>query len=131
MISRIIAIGGSNTLEDLHQIIFRAYDREEEYLYEAQVGGKGPNDPDSRRYSLNRVFPDSRVGRTPAGDVSTTTIASLGLSVDQSFGYWFDFGDACWHQIDVTAIVDQTPPERYPKITHREGGSPPQYADFG
>jgi hypothetical protein len=26
-------------------------------------------------------------------DGASTTIASLALSIDESFGYWFDFGD--------------------------------------
>ena len=45
----------------------------------------------------------------------------------QSFGYWFDFGDDWWHQINVEAIEDKVPRGKFPKVTKREGKSPPQY----
>jgi hypothetical protein len=124
-ISRIIEIKGSNTLADLHRILFRAFDREEEHLYEFQVGGSGPQDPEARRYGLNQALDEEL-----AGEVSTTSIADLGLSVDECFGYWFDFGDDWWHQISVVSVADSAPKKKYPRITNRVGASPPQYADF-
>jgi hypothetical protein len=129
IISRTIAIKGNHTLADLHRIIFQAFDREEEHMYEFQVGGAGPNDPQAKRYVLPMAFgrdPDDE----PAGDVNHTTIAALDLSVDAAFGYWFDFGDDWWHQINVMTIVPTAPKGKYPKITERVGASPPQYADF-
>jgi len=63
-------------------------------------------------------------------DVKTTTIASLNLSVDDVFGYWFDFGDSWWHQVNVVSISEKAPKGKYPRITVREGASPPQYPDF-
>jgi hypothetical protein len=129
IISRTIAIKGDQTLADLHRIIFTAFDRQEEHMYEFQIGGAGPNDPQARRYGLPMAFghdPDD----APAGDVNHTAIAALGLSVDQAFGYWFDFGDDWWHQINVMAIAPTAPKGKYPKITERVGASPPQYANF-
>jgi len=128
IISRTIEIRGRQTLEDLHEAIFEAFDREEEHLYEFQVGGKGPMDAKARKYGLpmpRGPFSDE----TPAGDVSETAIGALGLGVGDVFGYWFDFGDDWWHQINVVAVADQVPPGKYPKVTAREGNSPPQYAD--
>jgi hypothetical protein len=127
-VSRTIEIRGSQTLEDLHQAIFEAFDREEEHLYEFQVGGKGPMDPRARKYG--RPMPRGPFSdETPAGDVSRTAIGALGLRVGDVFGYWFDFGDDWWHQINVVAIGDEVPPGKYPKVTARVGNSPPQYAD--
>jgi hypothetical protein len=130
VVSRTIEIKGSNTLADLHKIIFKAFDREEEHMYEFQVGGNGPQDPNARRYGLKQAFSSFDLTEAPTGEVASTTIASLGLSIDDAFGYWFDFGDDWWHQIDVTNIVDKAPSGKYPKITKRVGASPPQYADF-
>jgi hypothetical protein len=62
--------------------------------------------------------------------VALTTIGSLGLKVDDAFGYWFDFGDDWWHQINVVAIADEAPRGKYPKVTKRVGKSPPQYVDW-
>ncbi len=128
LISRTIAIKGDQTLADLHGIIFKAFDREEEHMYEFQVGGAGPHDPAAKRYGLPMAFgrdPDD----APVGDVNHTPIAALGLSLDEAFGYWFDFGDDWWHQINVMAIDATAPKGKYPKITARVGASPPQYAD--
>ena len=53
VISRTIQIRGDQTLEDLHHAIFYAFGREDEHMYEFQVGGKGPMDPKARRYTLH------------------------------------------------------------------------------
>ena len=130
VISRTIQIRGDQTLEELHHAIFAAFDREEEHMYEFQVGGKGPMDPQARRYVLpvcdHELEPEGR----PAGDVEHTTIGSLGLKVDEAFGYWFDFGDDWWHQINVVAIEERAVRGKFPKVSKRKGKSPPQYVDW-
>jgi hypothetical protein len=126
VISRTIRIRGDQTLKDLHHAIFDAFDRWEEHMYEFQFG-KGPNDPKNKRYVLRGAF-EARE-RNVAGDVTETLIDSLGLKVDQAFGYWFDFGDDWWHQINVLAVDDKVPKGKYPKVVKRVGKSPPQYAD--
>jgi hypothetical protein len=52
VVSRTVEIRGDQTLEDLHRAIFKAFDREEEHMYEFQIGGKGPQDPNAKRYTL-------------------------------------------------------------------------------
>jgi hypothetical protein len=130
VISRTIEIRGDQTLEVLHHVIFRAFNREDEHMYEFQVGGKGPHDPKARRYGLgaymDAVFGESKIH----ADVKHTTMDSLKLKMNEAFGYWFDFGDDWWHQINVLSIDDQSPKGRYPKVTKRIGKSPPQYPDF-
>jgi len=128
VISRTIQIRGDQTLEDFHHAIFDAFDRWDEHMYEFQFG-KGPNDPKSKRYVLPHAL--DRSERNIAGDVAQITIDALGLKVDQAFGYWFDFGDDWWHQIDVMSIDDKVPRGRLPKVTKRVGKSPPQYMDEG
>ncbi|MBI2371193.1 MAG: plasmid pRiA4b ORF-3 family protein [Deltaproteobacteria bacterium] len=130
VVSRSIQIRDDQTLEDLHHAIFDAFDREEEHMYEFQVGGKRPMDPKARRYVLPMALDDPFADKTPAGDVTRTTIGSLGLKKSDAFGYWFDFGDDWWHQINVAGIEDKVPPGKYPKVTKRVGESPPQYVDW-
>src|SRR3954467_1256919 len=125
VVSRTIQIRGDQTLADLHRIIFDAFDRDDEHMYEFQFG-KGPMDPGNQRY----VLPGADAGfadRPTAGRVDRTTLASLGLAVGDRFGYWFDFGDDWWHQINVEAIDEDVPKGKYPKVTKQEGDSPPQY----
>jgi hypothetical protein len=127
IISRTIQIRGEQTLEDLHEAIFRAFDRFDEHLYEFLLG-VGPDDR-SAIYSLPADFEFPGMENEMAGDVRATTIDSLGLEVGRAFGYRFDFGDDWLHQIDVTAIEDYSGKGKYPKITKKARKSPPQYPD--
>lgn len=130
-VSRIIEMRGDQTLEELHHAIFTAFDRFDPHLYEFQIGGKGPMDPEAKRYVLQELLESDGMGREEdAFDLTTTTIGSLGLEVDDFFGYWFDFGDDWWHQINVISIGEKAEGKGYPKITGRTGDSPPQYVDW-
>src|SRR5262249_2638355 len=129
VVSRTIQIRGGQTLEDLHDAIFDAYGRWEQHLYEFQFG-EGPMDPKARRYVLASDYEiESGEKNPPAGRVDQTTVESLDLKVGDRFGYWFDFGDDWWHQINVEAIEYKVPKGKYPKVTKKVGKSPPQYAD--
>lgn len=127
-ISRTIEIRGDQTLEELHRAIFKAFDRWDEHFYEFQFG-KGPNDPDGKRYVLPEMLDEGEPEATIAGEVGKTTINSLGLEVDQPFGYWFDYGDDWWHQINVVATDEKISRKQYPAIVKRVGKSPPQYME--
>lgn len=113
----------------LHAIIFKAFNREEKHLYEFQLKGDEPNDPNSDRYGLAMSLQDG-LGDPPAGDVAQTPIGTLDLAIEEPFGYWFDFGDDWWHQIQVMAIMKPQPNIKYPLTTNRIGASPAQYAEF-
>lgn len=129
-VTRVIQIRGDQTLEALHDAIFKAFDRSDEHMYEFQIGGEGPMDPQARRYVMPMAMHDPFDDRPPAGSVTRTTIGASGVRKDDAFGYWFDFGDDWWHQITVTAVHESAPPGRYPKIVKRTGESPPQYTDW-
>lgn len=127
VIFRTIQIRGDQTLAELHRTIFDAFDREEEHMYEFQIGGEGPMDPQARRYVLPACMQDEN---KLAGDVKRTTIGSLGLQVEDVFGYWFDFGDDWWHQINVVAVEEKAARGKFPKVVKRIGKSPLQYVDW-
>ncbi|MDJ0899965.1 MAG: hypothetical protein QNJ55_14260 [Xenococcus sp. MO_188.B8] len=130
VVSRTIEIRSDQTLANLHAAIFKAFEREEEHMYEFQIGGKGPHDPQAKRYGLSTPLQDQLEEDQYTGNVAQTKIGSLNLKIDQNFGYWFDFGDDWWHQIDVMDIKKATPRKRYPKVTDKMGVSPPQYIDW-
>jgi hypothetical protein len=129
-VSRTIQIRGDQTLEDLHHAIFNAFNREEEHMYEFQIGGKGPHDPNARCYPISEAFDSGNPGHARGDEAGEACIGSLGLKTEDAFGYWFDFGDDWWHQINVVAIDSEIPSGKYPKVTKRVGDSPPQYADW-
>lgn len=127
VISRTIQIRGNQTLEYLHWAVFYSFKRDDEHMYEFQFGGKGPMDPEARRYVLPMAMEDGPFSDVDAaGVVTRTRIGSLGLKVHETFGYWFDFGDDWWHQINVAAIEEKSS-GKYPRVIKRIGASPPQY----
>jgi len=126
-VMRAIQIRGGQTLEDLHRAIFKAFGRYDEHLYEFQFDCEEPMDHNARRYVTAFARDDPFDDRPPAGDVGRTTVASLGLNMGDYFFYWFDFGDDWWHRIELTAIPDEAPVGRYPKVTRTIGENPPQY----
>jgi hypothetical protein len=123
-ISRVIEIRGDQTLEQLHEAIFKAYDRYDEHLYEFQFG-KRPYDPNGPNYGI--PDPSSPPGRE--GDARTTRLDDLGLKPHRVFGYWFDFGDDWYHQVDVERVEQAIPTVTYPRVIKRVGKSPPQYPE--
>jgi hypothetical protein len=130
VVCRTIEIRGDQTLQHLHLAIFDAFGREEEHMCEFQFG-TGPHDRSGDRYVLPMEFNDPFDADSQAtGDLTKTTIDSLGLEVGRSFGYWFDFGDDWYHQINVLAIGQAKPKARYPRVIARVGESPPQYMDW-
>src|SRR5205823_2328614 len=119
VVSRTILIRGDQTLADLHHMIFDAFDREEEHMYEFQFGER-PMDPNALRYVLPGAFDLYRArGKPAAGRVDRTTLDSLGLKEGDRFGYWFDFGDDWWHQINVEGIGKADPRGKYPRVAKK------------
>ena len=124
------AFARPETLDDLHEAIFDAYDRFDHHMYEFQFG-KGPMDPAGANYVLPGSYEmEVSEGRRPAGRTDQTTLDSLNLKVGRAFGYWFDFGDDWWHQINVEAVESKVSRGKYPRVTKRVGRSPPQYVDL-
>jgi hypothetical protein len=124
VIRRDIEIRGDQTLEELHKAIFLAYDRWDAHLYEFQLGIR-PFDPKGPNYGI--AGPDET--KKNHGDARTTMLDDLKLKPNRVFGYWFDFGDDWFHQIQVERIEKAIPTVTYPRVIKRVGKSPPQYMD--
>ena len=125
VISRKIQIRGDQTLHDLHCMIFEAYDRWEEHMYEFNLGAS-PDDG-SRLYIFSGGFAQLEFS---CGAPEDTTLDSLGLKEGQHFGYTFDMGDNWEHELEVSRIEPAPAKRKYPKIIAKVGASPPQYPDF-
>ena len=123
IVSRTIEIRGDQTLADLHNAIFEAYEREENHMYEFQFG-KRPFDPKGPNYGNTRAT-DKKGTR----DARTTTMDELKLKLQRVFGYWFDFGDNWYHELYIDKIDRAIPTITYPRVIKRVGKSPPQYPD--
>ncbi|MHB9030309.1 MAG: IS1096 element passenger TnpR family protein [Candidatus Latescibacterota bacterium] len=130
VISRSIQIRGNQTLEDLHDVIFTAFDREDDSMYEFQLG-KNAHDRSSGFYVLpSEMLRKAVKGKIIAGDVTQTRIDSLDLKRNETFSYLFDFEDDWMHDIRVAAIENEALSGKFPRVISRVGESPAQYPDW-
>ena len=129
---RKIAIRGGQTLSELHNIIFDAFDRDDEHMYSFFF-------PHSqRKFNPRNIYQSSNEYTHPyacedqgpfgsdAQNASKTSIESLDLTEGQVFYYLFDFGDAWWHEITVEKTDGAANDEKYPRVIERQGPSPEQ-----
>lgn len=123
-ISREILLLGHHTLHNLHEVIFDAFEREEEHLYEFNLGSS-PQDR-SRLYFYSGGWDDDA---TNSGDPTAAALDELDLSEGQYFGYTFDMGDDWEHVIEVISIKRGPGKGKYPRIGKKIGSAPPQYPD--
>ena len=123
-ISRQIDILGHQTLHELHQAIFAAFERWEAHLYEFNLG-EGPEDRSQVYFYQGGWEADD----DETGDPETTTLNDLDLPIGRHFGYIFDMGDSWEHVIEVVAIKEGAGKGKYPRVSKKVGASPPQYPD--
>ncbi len=123
-ISRVIEIRGDQTLDQLHDAIFKAYDRQDQKPYEFQLG-KRPFDHNGPNYRGSRP----RQEKKGVKDARATKLDDLNLKTGRVFGYWFDFRANWYHQVHVERIEQAIPTVAYPRVIRRVGKSPPQYLD--
>ncbi len=140
---RRIAIRGSQTLDDLHDAVFKAFDREEEHLYSfffPQPGSSGrlrdwegveyTHPYDCEEHSIISKAMANFFNEPKKHNAAKTRIDSLELQVGWKFRYLFDFGDSWWHDITVEQTDGQVEKGRYPRIIEKHGKSPAQYPDW-
>lgn len=125
-ISRTIEIAGHHTLEDLHDVIFQAFDREDEHLWMFYFTRRN-----SRVVARRYIHPRLEVGAYEGGYADETRIDSLGLRARSRFHYVFDLGDEWHHEIIVEKTGKLEGPKGRPRMVARVGESPPQYPGRG
>lgn len=106
----------TTTYEQLHDVIFEAFNRWEEHLYMFTL-------PDGTQVlsPYDEIDEDSK----PANKCKLGKTLSLGDTID----YLFDFGD-CWeHTINVQGFIEADPNVKYPRLVKVHGDVPPQYPE--
>ena len=123
-IARVIEIQGHHTLQQLHKVIFTAFEREEERHYEFLL------EEETESFKTRFVSEELEDDEEDVGRVENATIQELKLQVGDVFEYIFDDEEMWIHQIRVEAILPEEKENvRYPRVTKKIGQSPPQYAE--
>jgi hypothetical protein len=122
---RRIAVRTDQTLDDLHEAIFAAFDRDDEHLYAFYFPPPGTKSlRNVRRNSIEYTSPEADDGGESAAEV---TLESLSLQPKQMFYYLFDFGDEWWHEVTVEQTDAPVDARNYPRLLESKGKSPAQY----
>jgi len=131
---RNIEIIENQSLADLHDSIFAAFDRDDEHLYSFFLTGTAMK-------SIRRIhdFPEIThpmnledlfgFSDKEKRDAEKTKIRDLNLVEKDKIYYLFDFGDDWWHELTVLKIEETSIQQRYPRIVKTVGESPEQYPD--
>ena len=131
---RKIAIKANQTLDDLHETIYDAFDRDDEHLYSFFFPKK------SGKMNLRKIYDESVEYTSPymfkgpgafdlddQENAADTKINTLKLKKGKVFYYLFDFGDEWWHEITVEETDAKAEKGKYPRVLEQKGKSPPQY----
>lgn len=116
---RKIAIDAEHTMEDLHQVVQRAFQFNDDHLYSFFL--------DSKKWShrsVNAPFCDEG----PYAD--EVLIGDLGLARGQTFLYLFDYGDEWTFDIRLDEIRCDEGHIPKPRIVEERGEAPKQYPDW-
>lgn len=120
----------NQTLSDLHNAIFDAFDRDDPHLYSFYMtdGSKRSNRFHDCPEFMGGTYTESD---KPENSAESTKIKDLNLSIKDKFEYLFDFGDNWLHEIVLEKIEDTEENINYPQILKKNGKSPPQYVSGG
>jgi hypothetical protein len=132
---RRIAVRGDQTLDDLHEAIFDAFDRDDEHLYSFYFSPPGTKSRrniqrNSIEYTHPEAIEEGFYSRAEVHDAATAPVGALALQPKQTIYYLFDFGDEWWHEITVEQIDVPVEAGDYPRLLESKGKSPPQYPDL-
>lgn len=132
---RSVVLRGDQTLDDLHNAIFVAFDRDDEHLYSFYFPSAGARrsvqaGKQPKEYMSPHSFgPGARSGFDGRYDAAGAKLEDLKLKVAQTFEYLFDFGDMWWHDLKVEAIGPRESGRTYPQFVAQRGASPAQYPE--
>ncbi len=117
---RTVKLSSTHTLLDLHDLIQKAFEFDDDHLYAFYMDGK----PFSNQSCYHAPFTEE----TPS--VKDTALGELQLYVGMGFLYLFDFGDE-WHfSIQVLRMEESDKLDFKPQIESVKGDSPEQYGSF-
>jgi hypothetical protein len=132
---RIIEASGNCTFDDLHHVIFQAFDRGDPHMYSFFITKKDVKSTSSIYKSPEITHPMGLENGISFGretrSSTQTRIDDVKLDEKDVFFYLFDFGDEWWHRIRVQSITEsEATKEKSIRIAKSVGDSPPQYPEY-
>ena len=105
---RSVVLRGNQTLEDVHEAIFMAFERYDAHLYSfyfpSLPARRTASFKGHKEYTAPQGFHPLEGFEPDRSSASSETLDTLKFTAGQEFEYLFDFGDEWWHEIAVEAI---------------------------
>ncbi|MBE1556791.1 plasmid pRiA4b ORF-3 family protein [Sporosarcina limicola] len=117
---RKVTLSAKHTMEDLHQIIIKAFQFDDDHLYSFFMDG--------RKWSHDCIA--SPMDDSGHADASKVQIGAQGLFPKQNFLYVFDYGDEWTFVVEIDQINENILELVNPYVKAEKGKAPQQYADF-
>jgi len=131
---RIIEASNNCIFDDLHDVIFQAFNRFDEHLYSFFITRKDTKNIRAIYAAPEITHPmsveDIMGFEKRKQSTAKTRIGDVGLNENDVFHYLFDFGDDWWHRIKVQNIKETKSKRKHIKLIKSVGESPPQYPDY-
>ena len=131
---RIIDISENASFEDLHEMIFMAFDRCDHHLYSFFMTMEDSKNFRKIYDSPQITHPHNVEDFMGLGQkklsAAKTQINAVELKEKDVFHYLFDFGDDWWHRIRVQKIGALQSKGKHIKLVKSVGRSPEQYPDY-
>lgn len=113
-IRRTVVLSAIHTMEDLHAIILRAFQFEDDHLYSFFMDGQ--------KWSRDCIAsPNDDFGHA---DASQIQIGAVGLMLKQDFLYVFDYGDEWTFTVEVDQINADVQDLIHPYVKEEKGKAP-------
>ena len=130
---RTMVLRGDQTLDELHEAIFAAFDRDDEHLFAFFFSNatalRSPRGARCKTYAAPYGFEPEALTRDGRYNAAAVRLDDLLLQEGQTFEYLFDFGEEWCHTITVDALGASDPTQAYPRIVDMRGASPAQYPE--
>jgi tetratricopeptide (TPR) repeat protein len=117
-VRRVVDFDGRDSLHDVHCVIQRELELDDDHLYAFYLSGKYFDQAS-----------EHGVARDSPRDSQRSLLFRLGLSAGQQLAYLFDFGDEHRHAVTVVSITDTEAPLDEPVLVESVGAAPAQYGD--
>lgn len=131
---RTIEASENCTFDDLHDVIFQAFNRFDDHLYSFFITRKDTKNMRAVYDAPEITHPMNVEGIMGFEEMKQSTaktrIGDVGLNENDIFHYLFDFGDDWWHRIKVQNISETKSKKKHIKLIKSVGESPPQYPDY-
>jgi hypothetical protein len=117
-VSRDVAVRSNQTLINLHNVLQRAFNWDDDHLYSFWLDGEFWGSAESEYTRPFELEPGQKTARVK--------LADLGLQPGDTIAYVFDFGDN-W-QVLLTVLASAPADKgRYPRVVASHCDAPPQY----